>query len=208
MKRTILTIFSVLLVGIASFVGGGMFFSKRLLDDYNGMASGNFSIALASFRDDYRAKRIRIFGEVEEQSAFSIDDYDFIVIPTVKDGTSDSFNPEHANMASHLNGMVVMLACTWIENEDPRGEELLAELKQTIPSFKLSAPEIDTVSIADLENGSAMMESEADQWSWRIGDLLKKPEAQQDGADQPATAVESKPEGREKSKPETKVRPQ
>jgi hypothetical protein len=36
----------------------------------------------------------------------------------------------------------------------------------------------------------------------------KKKASEQDGADQPATAVESKPEGDEKSKLETKVRPQ
>lgn len=171
MRRTILTILVVLLVGIASFIGGSMFFTKRLLDDYNGIASGNFSIALASFRDDFQANRIRIFGEVEEQSEFRIGDYNFIVLPTVKARTSDSFTPEHTNMAAHLNGMVVMLACTWIENEDSRGDELLTKLKELVPSYKLSAPDARVVSITELEVGSAMMKSEADQWGWRIGDL-------------------------------------
>lgn len=179
MKRIILTIFGVILVGIASFLGGGMFFSKRLLDGYNGMASGNYSIALASFRDDYEAKRIRVFGEVEEKSTFRIDDYEFVVLPTVRNRTSDSFNPEYTNIASHLNGMVVMLACKWIVNEDPRGEELILKLKQLIPSFKISAPGIEAVSIANLEHGSTMMKSEADQWSWRIGDPTQRTEAQQ-----------------------------
>ncbi|MBN8456240.1 MAG: hypothetical protein J0M04_00145 [Verrucomicrobia bacterium] len=206
MKRTILTILAVLVVGITSFLGGGMFFSKRLLDDHNGMASGNFSIALASFRDDYGSKRIRIFGEVEEESTFRIHDYDFIVLPTVRDRTPDSFNPEHTNMASHLNGMVVMLACTWIMNEDPRGEALLLKLKQFIPSFKLSAPEIEAVSIADLKHGSAMMKSEAEQWSWRIGDLPQKTEAQQAGTGQPATRSQSKSEGSDKPQPESEGR--
>lgn len=206
MKRTILTLLAVLLVGIASFVGGGVFFSKRLLDDYNGMASGNFSIALASFRDDFQAKRIRIFGEVEEQSKFRIGDYDFIVLPTVKGRTSDSSIPEHTNMANHLNGMVVMLACTWIVNEDPRGDELLAKLKQLIPSFKLSAPGIGIVSITDLEHGSAMIRTEAEQWGWRIGDLPEKSEAQQGGAGQPATRSESNSEGSDKPQPDSEGR--
>lgn len=38
--------------------------------------------------------------------------------------------------------------------------------------------------------------------------VLRKPKAQQDGADQPATAPESKSEGEEKPKPESEVRPQ
>ena len=39
------------------------------------------------------------------------------------------------------------------------------------------------------------------------GDLEKR-KSEQDGADQPATAPESKSEGNEKPKPESKVRPQ
>ena len=39
-------------------------------------------------------------------------------------------------------------------------------------------------------------------------DALNKIKAEQDGADQPATASESKPEGNEKPKPESEVRPQ
>ncbi len=45
----------------------------------------------------------------------------------------------------------------------------------------------------------------------RSGDrkpLLKKQSSEQDGADQPATAPESKSQGNEKPKPESKVRPQ
>jgi len=54
------------------------------------------------------------------------------------------------------------------------------------------------------------------QWCQLIGDLLKVSKDKieidltnvEDGADQPATAPESKPEGKEKLKPESKVRSQ
>lgn len=206
MKRVVLVAILILIIGIASFIGGGWFFSNRLLEDYNGMASDNFSTALAVFRDDYQDRRVRVFGEVEERSTFQIGDYQFIVTPTVRDSSSDSFNPGHCNIAAHLNGMVVMLACTWIVNEDPRGSDLLAKLKQVIPSYKLSAPEIETVSLVDLEDRSAMMKSVANQWSWRIGDLPEKLKAQQGGAGQPATRSESDLEGGDKPQPEAEGR--
>ena len=53
-------------------------------------------------------------------------------------------------------------------------------------------------------------------WCQLLGELLKVPEnrieieltkAEQDGADQPATAPESKPEGNQKPKPKAEARP-
>jgi transcriptional regulator with XRE-family HTH domain len=151
---------------------------KELLDEHNAMASTNFSVALKLFREDYVAKRIRIFGEIEERTVFKIDDYRFVVIPTVPERNKNSFNPEHCNIASHANGMVVMLACTWIVNEDHRGNELLAKLKELIPSFELSDSEHGNIKLVDLDEGSDMLKSEADQWSWRMSDLPLQPEAQ------------------------------
>lgn len=192
-KHAILVTVLVLAVGVASFVTGGWFFTMKVLDDYNGMASANYSIALASFRDDYQSKRIRIFGELEEKSTFVIDDYEFVVIPTSSHPSGDSLNPEHANMASHLNGMVVMLASTWSINGDSRGEELMSKLKQIIPDFMLSSPKTKTVALRDLEKGSEMMRAEASQWSGRMKDLAETPKATpktQSGAEKPAAAAE------------------
>jgi len=187
MKRKILVAVLFLIVGATAFVIGGWLCSRRLLDDYNEMASGNFSVALSSFRDDYQFKRIRFFGEVKEKSTFTIDDYEFVVIPTVLDRTSNAFNPEYCNMASHVNGMVVMLACTWIVNGNPCGENLLSKLKQIIPNYKLSDSNNETVALTNLEKGSVMMKSEADQWSWRMGDLPVNPKVQQPDTGQMAT---------------------
>lgn len=174
MKRFLLVVIGVAVVGAIGFISGGWYLTKGLLNDYNGMASENFATALALFRDGYHAKRIPIFGESEEHSNFVIDGYEFVVIPgskTTSDRTKDSFNPEVGNMASHANGMAVMLACKWVVDDDARGEQLLEKLREIIPNFHLSAPRIETVAIKNLRSGSDMMKSESDQWRWRMGDL-------------------------------------
>lgn len=147
---------------------------KELLKEYNEMASNNFSVALKLFRDDYAAKRIRIFGEVDKRSTFNIDDYHFVVIPTVAEKNPGQFNPEHCNMASHANGMVVMLACKWSMEEDKRGGALLEKLKKFIPKYNLSDPKHGNLPITDLKEDSDMMKSEAEQWRWRMNDLPQK----------------------------------
>lgn len=168
MKRLLLIVTVSLIAASAGFLAGGWFFTDRLLDKYNGIASNNFSMALRLFRDDYMNRRITIFGEVQEASNFSIGDYGFVVIPTVADSEKAASNPEFCNMAYHINDMVVMLACHWIVTGDTRGDELLSKLKNVIPNFKLSAPDIDNVSLVDLKAGSAMMKSEASEWGWRM----------------------------------------
>ena len=61
-----------------------------------------------------------------------------------------------------------MLACKWIEDGDPRGAMLLAKLKQIIPSFKLSSPDITTVTVRDLRLENEMVADEANQWERRM----------------------------------------
>lgn len=182
MKRFLSVVIIVTLVGAIGFLTMGWYLTKDLLNEYNGMASENFATALALFRDGYQAKRIPIFGESEEYSSFEIDGYEFVVIPaskTTSNRTSGFFNAGLGNMGSHANGMAVMLACKWIDDGDARGEELLGKLKAIFPNFWLSAPNLVTVTIKDLEVGSEMMKSEASQWIWRMGDSHDTKKAQQ-----------------------------
>jgi hypothetical protein len=94
-----------------------------------------------------------------------------------------------------------------------------------LPMLKLGGEIImDGISVARPDNPrfASSFSLEGDdpekikQWCQLIGDLLKVSKDKieidltnvEDGADQPATAPESKPEGKEKLKPESKVRSQ
>ena len=175
MKKTLLLIILILVSALGGMVAGNLIFAKMTLDDFNSMAAGNFSTALALFRDDYTNRHITVFGKVSQKTEFMIDDFRFSVLPTVSDESAQQSHPEFGNMAAHSNGMVVMLACHWMVNGDPKGDILMQKLGQLIPDYKLSAPDAGTVKITELEVGSKMMISEARQWQWRMANIDKKP---------------------------------
>lgn len=197
MKRFLFVVVVFAVAGTIGFVAGGLYLNKGLLDEHNEMASDNFATAVAMFRDGYQAKRIAIFGESEEYSSFVIGTYEFVVIPgseTTSDRTKRSFNPAVGNMAAHINGMAVMLACKWVGDGDARGEQLLEKLRKIIPNFQISAPGIEIVAIKDLQLGSEMMKSEANQWGWRMGGSQTTETDQQGATPQPTTRVGSSAE--------------
>jgi hypothetical protein len=144
---------------------------KTLIDDYNCMASDNFKTALALFRDGYHKNRVVIFGEQNSYNDFQVGGVSFRVIPAAKTTdkvSSNDFNNGIGNTACHINGMAIMLACKWITDRNPAGKILLKKLKLNIPNFKISAPSIPPIRIADLRVDSPMVKAEADQWDWRM----------------------------------------
>lgn len=171
MKYVILVIGSSLVAGTIGFVAAAYFLSSDVLDRYNSMASDNFHTAWVLFRDSYENQRVVLFGEGDGYETFSIGDIGFKVLPASKTTTSDpedDFNPDLGNTAAHLNGMVVMLACKWIEEDDPNGALLLDRLKEHMPNFRVSAPAIAPVAIRDLDRSSPLVKAEASQWQWRM----------------------------------------
>lgn len=168
MKRFLLV---VVVIAVGAFSAGGWYSTKKVVDDYRAMALENFATALVLFKDGYNSKRIVIFGESAGYLRFEISDYEFVVIPssnTTSAMAKNSFNPKVGNMASHANEMAVMLACKWLEDGNANGEQLLERLKETIPNFRLSAPNIKTVAIKDLQAGSEMTKLQSAQWNWRM----------------------------------------
>lgn len=171
MKYVILVIGSSLVAGTIGFIAAAYFPSSNVLDRYNSMASDNFQTALVLFRDGYENQRVVLFGEGGGSEIFSIGDIEFKVLPGSKTTTADSeddFNSGLGNTAAHLNSMVVMLACKWMEEDDPNGELLLDRLKEHMPSFRVSAPAIAPVAIRDLDRSSPLVKAEASQWQWRM----------------------------------------
>ena len=162
---------SAMIAGVVGFIAGGLLVSRMHADDYNSLASGNFRTALTLFRDGYHRNYVVLFGEQEEHAEFQAGGITFHVIPakfTIDFFTPWEFNKGISNSAAHMNGMVVMLACKWIEDQNPAGAELLDKLKEYMPNFMLSAPRISPLRVADLTEGSPMMESRASQWRWRM----------------------------------------
>jgi hypothetical protein len=171
MKKTFTIIITALIAGVIGFATAAFLFPKKLLDDYNSMASDNFRTALALFRDGYHQNRVVIFGEKNSYHDFQIGGVSFRVIPAAKttdNVSNDGFNNGIGNTACHVNGMAIMLACKWIIDGNPSGEILLKKLKLDIPNFKISAPSIPPIRVADLKVDSPMVKSEAEQWSWRM----------------------------------------
>jgi len=189
-KTCIITIAVALAAGITGFSIAVQYLPRKLLDEYNGMASDNFQTAMVLFRDNYSNKRVVLFGEKEKPESFKIDQYVFVVHPasqTTDDQVGSGFNSWLGNTAAHMNGMVVTLSSKWIEENNPAGDALLAKLVEHIPNFKVSAPGISPVAIKDLESGSPMMKSGASQWQWRMKNITINNNAQQDDAPEPLT---------------------
>jgi phosphate/sulfate permease len=174
MKRTIIITIVAVVSGLLGFVLAAIilsFSSKTTLAEYNSMASDNFKTALLLFQDGYSKKSLVILGEREDQNDFTIGDYRFRVYPqrkTISDNSKKSFDSSIGNTAAHMNGMVIMLACRWIKDGDPLGEQLFNELQKHIPNFETSAPGISSTRLKDLKTKPKLMDSEADQWQWRM----------------------------------------
>lgn len=162
---------AALVAGGLGFLGGGYYFSSEADQGENTTAAGNFRTAVAVFREDYAGKRMILFGEDGRREQFTIGDHHFHVVPaavTLDGKPNHDFNGGMANSAAHLNGLVVMLACKWMEDRNPAGKELLAKLRDHMPNFRVSAPDIPPVKVTDLEGSPEMIRSEASQWEWRM----------------------------------------
>jgi hypothetical protein len=174
MKRAILITIVAVVSGLVGFVVSALilsFSSNTTLGQYNSMASDNFKTALLLFQDGYSKKSLVIFGEGEEQKDFTIGDYRFRVYPqrqTISDNSKESHDSPISNTAAHMNGMIIMLTCRWIKDGNPLGEQLFDELQKHIPDFETSSPGISSTRIKDLKTKPELMDSQANQWDWRM----------------------------------------
>ena len=152
------------------------FLPRNLVHDYNEMAQDNFKTALVISRYNYHNNRVIIFCESENTKHIKLGDITLQIIPasqTTNKYKNVDFNNWIGNSAAHINSFAIMLACKWIEDGNPVGNELLKILKENIPSYKLSSPSIPIISVSELSAGSKMMKSEARQWDWRMNGSSK-----------------------------------
>jgi hypothetical protein len=153
----------------------GFGFAIYLFSGYqsNPTASNNFQTAIEIFKQSYSNKSVHFFGENQKSESFSIGNFQFHVTPARKTlGTSYEHtkqgNISLSNIGAHINSMVIMLACKWVEDKNPNGKTLLKKLQEHIPNYMTSAPGIGPVPIKNLSIQKKMISNEASQWSWRM----------------------------------------